>query len=236
MFSPTIHPDRRTAVATAESCGGRQLPVLSWGTFHMRRRHLVAGLGLLVLSGSVTANPLPVPTADYSADRVMETAEGTISQKIYVSGTKERAEMDMGGMQIANIRRGDKNLIWTLMPMQRMYQEMSFDSPAAKQGGGMPTDVTITEAGSETVEGMATTKYKMILKDKTAGGFVWITSDHNIPIKMDMLSKESGQKTRVKMTLQNLKIGKQDPSLFEIPAGYNKMPSMGNFGGMMPGR
>lgn len=202
----------------------------------MRLRHLLAAIGLGVLLGNAAASPLPVPTADYSADRVMETAEGTITQKIYVSGAKERAEMEMGGMRIASIRRGDKKVIWTLMPMQRMYQEMSFDSPAAKQGGGMPAEVSITESGSETVEGMATTKYKMIMKDKSAGGFVWITKEHNIPIKMDMLSKEDGQKTRIKMTLQNLKIGKQDPSLFEIPASYNKMPAMGNFGGMMPGR
>jgi len=37
------------------------------------------------------------------------------------------------------------------------------------------------------------------------------------------------------MELKNLKIGKQDPKLFEIPAGYQKfeMPSMGDIQRMM---
>jgi hypothetical protein len=34
------------------------------------------------------------------------------------------------------------------------------------------------------------------------------------------------------VTLKNLKVGSQDASLFEVPSGYNAMPSMGGgFGG-----
>ena len=48
-----------------------------------------------------------------------------------------------------------------------------------------------------------------------------------IAIRMDMLSKSDGKKTRITMTLKNLQVGAQDPQLFELPAGYNKMPAMG---------
>jgi hypothetical protein len=38
----------------------------------------------------------------------------------------------------------------------------------------------------------------------------------------------------MKMELDNLKIGKQDASLFEVPSGYSKM-DMGGMGKMMMG-
>jgi hypothetical protein len=93
--------------------------------------------------------------------------------------------------------------------------------------------VDITEVGKETLDGHATTKYKLLMKDGSAGGFIWITGE-GIPVKMDMLSKSGGEKTRVTMTLSNLKVGAQDPQLFEVPADYSAMPSFG-FGGGKPG-
>lgn len=68
--------------------------------------------------------------------------------------------------------------------------------------------------------------YKMIMKDGSAGGFIWITQQ-GIAIKMDMLSKSGRDKTRITMTLKNLQIGSQDPQLFELPAGYTVMSSFG---------
>lgn len=45
-----------------------------------------------------------------------------------------------------------------------------------------------------------------------------------------------GEKSRFTVTLKNLKIGSQDPQLFELPAGYNAMASMGGmFKGALPG-
>jgi hypothetical protein len=71
----------------------------------------------------------------------------------------------------------------------------------------------------------------MVMKDGTAGGFIWITSD-GIAIKMDMLSKSGGEKTRMTLTLKNLKIGAQDPQLFEVPGDYKAMPRFGGMSGM----
>ena len=184
---------------------------------------------LLVLSASVaSALTLEAPTADYTADRVIESAQGNMSQKVYASGLKERMEMSMGGMQMVSILRRDKQVMWTLMPAQNMYMEMDLKKAMEQQPSGPEIGVEITEMGSETVDGIATTKYKMIMKDKSAGGFLWLTKE-NIPLKMDMLAKDGNDKHRVVMRLENLKIGGQDAALFEIPAGLSKMPSMGGF-------
>lgn len=204
----------------------------------MRLRDFVAAAALCVLYvSSAAAAGLPVPKVDYTAVRVMESEQGTFSQVVFHSGGKERAEMDMGGMKMVTILRPDRNLVWSLMLDQQMYMEMDVASARARgQASAPPDDVEITEVGADTVDGQPTTKYKLIMKDKSAGGFVWFTAD-NIPVKMEFLSKEGGQKTRIKMTLQNVKVGALDPRLFEVPAGFEKMPAVGGFNpGMMRGR
>jgi hypothetical protein len=89
--------------------------------------------------------------------------------------------------------------------------------------------VTIEQVGAESVEGHDATKYKMLMKDGSGGGFIWITQD-GIPVKMDFLARNGRDKTRMTVTLTNLTIGAQDPALFEPPADYKAMPSFGGFG------
>jgi hypothetical protein len=84
--------------------------------------------------------------------------------------------------------------------------------------------------GTETVEGQSATKYKLIMKDGSAGGFMWFTKD-GVMVKMDAVTKDGKDKSRITMTLKNLKVGAQDASLFEVPAGFTKLPAMGNMGG-----
>ena len=199
----------------------------------MRYPHALFVTFALTFAGAASAaeTPLPIPKAEYSGDRVIESAQGTFMQKVHSAAGKERMEMDMGGMQSVMILRPDKKVGWMLMPAQRMYMELDLSKAKQQAGGsGPPDDVTIEKVGVETVDGHPTTKYKMLMKDKSAGGFMWFTDD-GIPIKMDMLSKDGKQKSRITMTLRNLEIGKQDASLFELPAGYAKMPNMG---GMNP--
>lgn len=60
----------------------------------------------------------------------------------------------------------------------------------------------------------------------SAGGFIWITAQ-GIPVKMDLLSKSGGSKSRITMTLRNINIGIQDAQLFEVPADYSAIPGAG---------
>ena len=63
-------------------------------------------------------------------------------------------------------------------------------------------------------------------------------------VKMDVIATTKGQKMRMKQEITNLKIGKQDPQLFEIPPGYQRGNMAGiaalgyrrrNMAGMLPG-
>src|SRR5688572_14829380 len=89
---------------------------------------------LCVATTASFAGPLPTPTVEYSADRVMETAVGTIEGKVYSSKGKERTETNMKGMQSVMILRGDKQEGYMLMPAQKMYMQLDF-SKAKQQAG-----------------------------------------------------------------------------------------------------
>ena len=187
----------------------------------------------ITMAGAAQAAGPSRPQVEYSADSVMETAEVSMKGHVNYAPTRERREMVMdGGDKMITITRQDKKLAWTLMPAEKMYMEMSLAQAGAKNKAD-PSQYQIeqTVVGPETVNGVNTTKSKIIMtgpKGEKMGGFMWVTRE-NIVVKMDAIAIEKSQKLRFKTELTNLKVGKQDPKLFEVPAGYEKM-SMG-----MPG-
>ncbi len=179
---------------------------------------------------------------EYSADEHMETEDMTMQAKISHAPGKERREQDMSGMTQTMIMRMDKKVVWVLMPEQKMYMEMKMGEGKEDTADIKDYDIKYTVVGEEVVNGVNTTKNKVITTDKEGnkfGGFMWVSKE-GIMVKMDTVSKVEGSKMRVKMERKNLKIEKQDPKLFEIPSGYQKMsmPSMGggfNMQDMMKG-
>lgn len=187
---------------------------------------LLGALGLAMFNASAIGQGLPVPTAEYSAERVIESEQGTMTQKIHFSGGRERSETQMGGMQSVMILRPDQQLGWMLMPAQKMYQQMDYAKARERTGPSTGESVEITNEGTETIDGHVTTKYKLVTADRKYGGFMWFTAE-GIAIRMDLLSREGAKKSRIQMTLRNLQIADQDDALFELPAGYTRMPSFG---------
>lgn len=135
------------------------------------------------------------------------------------------------------VMRHDKKVVWMLRPEDKSYVEMKFPKEGRKDdlsGYKMET----TRVGEETVNGVKTTKNKMIMTapngDKL-GGFGWISKE-GIVVKLDAIAVDKKSKERFKIELKDLKVGKQNPAMFEIPAGYEKMDmSMGGIGKMMMG-
>lgn len=194
----------------------------------LRSFNLVLASALLSPAMSLAAPP-PEPKVEYSADSTMETEGGmTMKSRIYHAPGKQRMEMGGEGGQVT-IMRKDKKVMWMLMG--NMYMESQINQSESQDPSDM--DMQQTAVGEETVNGIKTTKSKVIMTKKDGskfGGFFWTTKD-GITVKMDLLSKEGDKKMRMSSELTNLKIGKQDPKLFEIPPGYTK----NDMGAMMGG-
>jgi hypothetical protein len=212
-------------------------------------RRLITALALTGVVGVLPAGAMQLtnPQAEYSADRVMQTESATFEQHVYYTPTKERTEMQASGKNAEQmpiqILRKDTKVMWQLMPSQKMYMEYSLDRPAPKTARKDPADMAKwdfeeTVVGEEVLEGVNVTKYKTIATStdgKKFGGFSWRTKE-GIQVKLDLLYKEGEEKHRMTTELRNLKIGPQDPQLFEIPPGYTKLDMAGMMGGVMGGK
>lgn len=167
------------------------------------------------------------PQVEYSGDTRMESADGVMEGVVYHAPGKERRETKMGGESMTMIIRHDKQVMWMLMPDANAYMEMGLGQSKDKSDFSA-YHMDQTTVGEEDINGIKTTKSKVIMTKKDGGklGGFWWTTKEGIPLKMDMISVEGKTKERIVMELTNLKIGKQNPKLFEIPADYINM-SMG---------
>ncbi|HJX19053.1 MAG TPA: DUF4412 domain-containing protein [Acidiferrobacterales bacterium] len=202
----------------------------------MNKTSLLLMAAAMTMAGAATAAKPAQPQVEYSADSILETAEFSMKGRVYFTPTRERREMVMGsgGDKMLTITRHDKKVAWTLMPSEKMYMETNIAKTKSKDDlSGYKIEQTVV--GPETVNGVNTTKSKIIMtgpKGEKMGGFMWTTKE-NIVVKMDAIAIDKKQKHRFKSELTNLKVGKQDPKLFEVPAGYEKMSIPGMF---VPGR
>lgn len=205
-------------------------------------RVLITG-GLLVLASiAARAAELPEdwrsPAVAYEGTRLIHAGGQSISSKFhYAPPGKHRQEMNQGGMQIVTIMREDKGVIWSIIG-QGMYLETAFGEQVEgrdpSQGLVLPDDTEVVEfeeLGPETVNGVDTTRYRIVMRDKEqeTEGHYWLT-DERIPIRMEVEPRD-GSYERVVMETTDLAIGPQADELFELPAGATAM-STGNLGSL----
>jgi len=199
-----------------------------------RRLCTVIVLAIVFGAAPLWAGQLSRPQVEYSADSTMQTEDNTIEQHVFVTPAKERREsLAESGDGAVQILRFDNKVMWQLMPSEHMYMEHSME----KNKGNDPSqwDFQETVMGEEVLNGMKVTKYKTIATStdgKKYGGFSWRTKE-GISIKTDLLYKEGNEKKRMMTELKNVKIGQQDPKLFEVPEGFTKFDMAGMMGGAM---
>lgn len=197
-------------------------------------RVTLTALFCLSLPLSALAGSFPTPSVEYFGDSHVEANGMAMAMKIYQAKDKQRIEMNnpqMGGKSIM-IMRMDKKVGWNLMPEQKMYSEINLEDAKKRSGDMRECTWDASEKGSESVNGISTKKQhaKVSCPDSDYEGDFWITSE-GIGVKMDITGKtKGGEQIHMKQEMRNLKIGKLDPDLFEIPAGYT---SMGNVNTMM---
>ena len=180
---------------------------------------------------------MPQTKVEYSADSQMESQGMFVASKVFHAENKDRVEMKAQGMNNIMINRMDRKLAWVLMPEQKMYMETSLEEGKKKSNDLNDCQVEQQSLGSEVVNGVRATKNKIAMSCPDGlkyNGSMWVTKE-GIMVKLDSVAKTDKGDIPFKMELKNLNIAKQDPYLFEIPAGYQvfNLGAMGAFGDMM---
>lgn len=211
---------------------------------------VLAGLCLFLISAApAPAEEFPYPRVDYSADLEMGIGAGpdgtpmVINGRLFVSKGNERYEMNQAGRRMIVIKPRGQDVSWTLFPEQKSYLE----NPLSQQENNpehaiRKGDVKLIKLGSEKVNGIQASKYRMDVNKKDGGqfnGLLWLTKE-NIPVRIEGRDAGAGPERQMTVDYKNIRIATQRPALFQIPSGYTKMaiPVMPGHPrvGAMPGR
>ena len=160
---------------------------------------------------------------NFSADQVVYGKNmPQMTSKIFSSGNKFRAETDSGGMNMIIISRMDKKVSWTVMVDKQMYMENSIDPKQAVSTGAKMPGEKREKLGNEVVNGINCAKYKLTYQDPSGpvSVYMWESAD-KMPIKSQAIDGSWTSEMR------NISKAPISPSVFEVPAGYKKMPAMG---------
>lgn len=170
---------------------------------------------------------------DFQAD-VIQTMQGMeVTGTFYLQGNNSRTEMNIMGRNTCTISRLDKKIMWMVHPDEGFYIEMPLD-PASPQSlrdeAAFAKVARKKKVGSETVNGFACDKFEITYNDPGVGVMTtWISKKLDFPVRTIF----RGPMGEVHTEYKNIRTGAIDASLFELPAGLQKM-SMPTMGGMPP--
>lgn len=176
-------------------------------------------LAFVGINGSQAAEPPFTMPKEFSVEMEITSQNGPkMTNKMFVSDQKSRMESNMGGQQMMMITRLDKRVAYHIMPAQKSYMEMPLPAQAPKSFGP-PPDATWKDLGSEKIDGVDCEKYEATIQPQGLPQPVkmihWIRKDNQILMRVSTPNSTTDWR--------NLKVGKQDAGLFEVPSGYKKM-------------
>ena len=172
---------------------------------------------LIVLLGLwVGVSQAAEPVSQFSADQDMSVAGKTISSKLYVDSGNMRMDMNIpGAPAMSSIVNGEKKVVWMLLP-GNMYMEhaVSADDDLSRQAwaGGAENRELL---GTEKINGQVCDKYRI----KGADQDVFFYADPKTGFPVMMVAPAQS----VRIEWKNVKPGPQSASLFQLPAGVQKM-------------
>lgn len=181
-------------------------------------RHGLIGLVLAaaMANGTAEAQTPPVgggPAAEYTAEFKVQGYGPKLRGRVYGAPGKERRESadPWGGTTL--IFRYDLGVAWTLLKTGPYYTEFPLRPPGtpAPVPGAVPPGLTALK--SDDINDVPATKYAY------PGGEIWLSAE-GIALRIDGVPGPGYPEIRFE--LDNLRLGPQNPGLFELPQGYTR--------------
>jgi hypothetical protein len=182
-----------------------------------------AVLALLLVPGFATAATLGEARIGFTADRTL-VFDGRVYQgKIWTMPGKERHEQAIQAFRPVFLLRADNPLGEVVLP--QLHTIVQFAMPPELRLLSHP-ELTKDPVCEETVNGIATTKYKIdqTVPEGHAAGALWLSRD-GIPMRLaGSFTAANGKVSTLRWELRHVKIGPQPAVLFEAPQGFSKLP------------
>ena len=180
-------------------------------------------LGLVFATGAQAAL-VGDTKAPFSAERSVVTNGKSYQGRVYAAPGMQRHEQSLNGLPIIAILRADRQVAWVILPGLHVYAEFAFPKAVTDYDGMAALGAPV---GVETVSGLRSARYRLEHEGSDGSaldGWVWMNDD-GIVTKLDgTYTSKSSKVVKASFLLTNIKLGPQDPALFEIPPGCKKMP------------
>jgi hypothetical protein len=179
-----------------------------------RRFLTFASLGLCLIAVPADARDFKLPQVGYSAERTVKRGDRWQAMQVHYTPGMERMDLegDAAGGNVMIVRY-DKGVTWIVLPRLRAYVELSGD--VSNSISAVAQSLALNPVGHERIGDVDTTKYRL---DGKITGFMWL-GQRDIPVRIDgdMAVGETSAPTHFEQN--HIKIGPQDPALFELPEG-----------------
>lgn len=192
----------------------------------------LAGVATVLLSAHILL--AQSPPRDFAADVVHTMGKKVTNEKVYSSTAAIRVEKEEKGRRSISILRLDRKAVYVLMPEQKTYMDMgglgasSMELASSIEGAKVERQAQ----GSEQVGSYHCDKYRV---QTTYEGHVYTALEWDAKELNGFPVKQADEKGGWSKEYQNVKLGAQDPSLFEIPPDYKKI-DLGGMGALFKQR
>ena len=178
---------------------------------------------LALITAPASAETLGDARVGFSAERVLVIDGQSYVGRMWHMPGEQRHEQDLPALKPVFILRAGSAIGDIILP--KLHTVVEFALPKELSILGDP-GLLRQPVGQETVNGIATTKYDVDEKmpQGRAVGSLWLSQD-GIPMKCDArVATDKGKVSTIRWELRHVKIGTQDPALFDIPRNYAKLP------------
>ena len=147
---------------------------------------------------------------------------------VYSSDLGYRYDFDENGQNGAVIVKGGSKEVIILMPQQKMAMKSEPGNPMSMANDPLQSfeyykeSGLFKEAGEETVNGIPCIKSVLYNEENPTQKMftMWFSEEYKFPMKLINHIDVSGESG---MEMKDVKPWKPDPSMFEIPSGFNVM-------------
>jgi hypothetical protein len=205
----------------------------------MRRSKMLLMLVLAFAAlpaGRARAALLGDAAVSYTADSTVTVNGRSYAGTVFHIPGRDRHEAEIQGIAEVVILDGTAMRGWLVLPRLASYVEFTFPQLMAEFSTQTLLHAPVSR---ETVNGVHTTKYRIdhaAADGLHAQGFAWVSAD-GVLMRLDGSVAQPGgnRPTAIRLELDNLRLGRQDRALFELPPGLMKLPGA-SLGPLLGGR
>ena len=176
----------------------------------------------LLPSAHAFAETLGNARVGFSAERLLVVDGRSYVGRMWHMPGEQRHEQQLPAISPVFILRAGSTLADVVLPQLHTVVELALPKEFALLGN---PDLLRKPAGQETVNGIATTKYTIEenLPGGRIAGSLWLSRD-GVPMKCDgKFEPKNGRRSTIYWELRDVKLGRQNERLFEVPQGYAKL-------------